>query len=340
MPADSSPGAIAVVRAPRPDEAAAVAELVNRVTAGWLGWPPTSEQGVLARWRARHVDPERDFLVAVTAEGAVRGYAAVFRTRVDRIWTELRTAEDEDVASRLLHDVERRARELAGRVTSGGRIVLRSQVEQNQLAVASVLRRRRYVPVREALRVVIELGSPLPAPEWPAGVAVRGFDPARDARDAHALAMTALADTWEFEPQSFADWYEDWIDAPGFDSSLWTVAEHAGGIVGMAQCRYEPPGSDLGWFELVAVEREWRRRGLGRALVLHALASLRDRGTTQVGLGVDPENPTGAFRVAAAAGGKVAQRFTTFELELARRRRLPALAREVLSRLAARGGRR
>ena len=88
----------------------------------------------------------------------------------------------------------------------------------------------------------------------------------------------------------------------------------------MAQCRYEPPGSDLGWFELLAVDRAWRRRGLGRALLLHALREFHSRGTKSVGLGVDAENPTGALRVAEAAGGTVVQRFTTFERELLRKR--------------------
>ena len=55
--------------------------------------------------------------------------------------------------------------------------------------------------------------------------------------------------------------------------------------------------------------------GVGQA---EALREFHSRGTKSVGLGVDAENPTGALRVAEAAGGTVVQRFTTFERELLR----------------------
>jgi GNAT superfamily N-acetyltransferase len=313
---ESAPGSTAAVRAPRVDEAPAVAALVNAVTADWVGWPPTDEQAVVTRWRAAFTDLERDFRVAVSLDGTVTGYAAVFRTRADRIWTEFRTVEDEDIVSRLLEEVERRAGELSAQAGPGRRVVLRSQVEEDQRAVRHVFGRRGFACVREALRIVIPVDEPPQNPRWPDGISIRPFDARRDAPAVHRLSMTALTDTWEFEPQSFEDWRDDWIHAPGFDPSLWTVAEHSGRIVGLAQCRYERPGSELGWFELLAVDREWRRRGLGRALLLHALAGFHERGTVRVGLGVDAENPTGAFRVATAAGGKVAQRFSTFEFEL------------------------
>jgi ribosomal protein S18 acetylase RimI-like enzyme len=53
----------------------------------------------------------------------------------------------------------------------------------------------------------------------------------------------------------------------------------------------EPYG---GYVDQLAVRRPWRRRGLGRLLLLTALAALRERGCAQAVLGVDSDNQTGA----------------------------------------------
>ena len=45
----------------------------------------------------------------------------------------------------------------------------------------------------------------------------------------------------------------------------------------------------------VATRRPWRGRGLAGALIARSLQALRERGMDIAGLGVDTENPTGAF---------------------------------------------
>ncbi len=58
--------------------------------------------------------------------------------------------------------------------------------------------------------------------------------------------------------------------------------------VGWVAGRVFPDGR--GWVEQLAVARAERGRGLGRALLLHALADLRSRGATSYALGVQAEN--------------------------------------------------
>ena len=45
-----------------------------------------------------------------------------------------------------------------------------------------------------------------------------------------------------------------------------------------------------GWVEQLAVARSARGLGLGRALLLHSLAELHERGATSLALGVQGEN--------------------------------------------------
>jgi ribosomal protein S18 acetylase RimI-like enzyme len=61
------------------------------------------------------------------------------------------------------------------------------------------------------------------------------------------------------------------------------------------------------------VLRPWRRRGLGRALLLQAFAAFRERGLARAALGVDAESLTGANRLYESAGMHVAARFDIYE---------------------------
>ena len=80
-------------------------------------------------------------------------------------------------------------------------------------------------------------------------------------------------------------------------------------IVGVCLCRSEWQGdSTMGWVSVLGVRSSWRRKGLGRALLLQAFAELRALGKRTVGLGVDGLNPTGAVRLYERAGMRVARR--------------------------------
>ena len=52
----------------------------------------------------------------------------------------------------------------------------------------------------------------------------------------------------------------------------------------------------------LGVLRSWRKRGLGRALLIRSMHALRERGMTEVILGVDTDNLTGALRLYEGVG--------------------------------------
>ena len=64
---------------------------------------------------------------------------------------------------------------------------------------------------------------------------------------------------------------------------------------------------------VLGVRRPWRRRGLGRALLLEAFARFRERGCHAAALGVDGENTTGAVRLYESVGMRVAHRADVYE---------------------------
>ncbi len=103
-----------------------------------------------------------------------------------------------------------------------------------------------------------------------------------------------------------------------FDPGLWFLAEAGDDVAGIALCRPRPAEADAGVIRVLGVRRPWRRKGVGRALLLHAFAEFRRRGMRAAVLGVDAESLTGAQRLYASAGMHVARQSDVFELRLDR----------------------
>jgi mycothiol synthase len=129
-----------------------------------------------------------------------------------------------------------------------------------------------------------------------------------DARAVHATLEEAFADQWEPTPVSFDEWWR--VQGIGFDPGLWFVAEDVENIVGALIGRAtvgEASIDDLG------VRAPWRRRGLGRLLLLASFAEFQRRGVRRVELNVDSESLTNATRLYERAGMRVVSEFDHFE---------------------------
>ncbi len=65
------------------------------------------------------------------------------------------------------------------------------------------------------------------------------------------------------------------------------------------------------------MRRDWRRRGIGHALLAHAFGAFAERGLARAGLGVDSESPTGANALYEDVGMSSTSRFDIYERILA-----------------------
>jgi mycothiol synthase len=70
----------------------------------------------------------------------------------------------------------------------------------------------------------------------------------------------------------------------------------------------EALGVQRGWLDSVFTRRNWRRRGLAKALIVRSLHLLRERGMSLAVLGVDAENPSGALGLYESVGFVEVQR--------------------------------
>jgi mycothiol synthase len=275
------------VRAPEPADAPAVLELIVARDIADLGRPDYTLEDVRADWAAPGLDLARDAWI-VEEDGTALGYA-LLDDRGAALITVPPASEDRGVGTALREAAEARALER-------GEALVRQYVPTSNEAARAVLLAAGYWPAYSYYRMRMELAD---APEPPAGVHVRPFSRGPDDAPVHALVEEAMAGVPGNEPRSLESWQAAKVDKEGWDPSLWLLHEDADGLAGVVLCERWDDG--VGYVDYLAVVARARGQGLGRALLLHGLAALRDAGLTVAELSVQGEN-AGATRLYESVG--------------------------------------
>lgn len=303
------PLAEATLRAPTLDDVDAAVAAINAEARRLLGRDDVDRTTVRGWWtQPPPFDLGRDVVLAVDAAGTVVGYGDIGDDASNGavLWLDVRG----NALEPLLAELERRAS--TRRAPDG---VIRTVVAECDTRLRALVEARGYVRFRSSYRMAIDLGDQPLAPHWPAGASVRTAVAGLDDPLLHGLLERAFADHWGFTPTPFPEW-RHWLYEMGTpDPSLWFVADLEGTPVGAALCRPSESGDPgLGWVAQLGVVPEARGRGLGTALLVHALATLRSLGRPRAGLGVDAESTTGAVRLYERVGLRVVERHDRWEL--------------------------
>lgn len=139
-----------------------------------------------------------------------------------------------------------------------------------------------------------DLGQAIAVPIWPRGVGLAPFS-ASIAPKVHALMLLSYAKGGGGVPAQFDRWWAMTRHDPEFDANLCVVATAGGEPVGFALCWSSAFIKDL------VVRPDWRRRGLGTALLQRASILLGMRGHQRIELKVLADN-IAARRVYAHVG--------------------------------------
>ena len=133
------------------------------------------------------------------------------------------------------------------------------------------------------------------------------------------LNGAAFQDHFGYVERPFDEHFEEWShfwDA-NYESGLWILALDGAQIAGVVLCKPSHAGEeDRGWVTTLAARREYRRRGIGMALLYAAFAVFYQRGKQRIGLGVDASSLTGATELYRRAGMQVATHYRLYEKEL------------------------
>jgi mycothiol synthase len=311
------------LRTYRPGDAAAMSQLANRVfEADGVPWrtDPAEQENWLSTANEKF-DPARDtFLVEVDG---------VLVATADSEWVdttdglrEFRMGAMVDpewrrrgIGTWLEHVLEEHLTGLAGRYPSERPVVFGTWVADCETDRIALVRRFGFEPVRYFFDMARPSLDDIEEPVMPVGLELR------------PIRTDQLKQLWDADIEAFMDhWggfdgsnerFEQWKTDPKFDPSLFVVAwdgdEIAGAVINeINEAENAAFHRKRGWLHSVFVRRAWRRRGLGRAIVLRSLQVFRDVGMTSAGLGVDADNPTGALGLYTSTGFEVEMRSAAY----------------------------
>ncbi|MCX6092929.1 MAG: GNAT family N-acetyltransferase [Candidatus Bipolaricaulota bacterium] len=313
-------------RSIRLSDVEALARMFNEDSRRLYGVDQHAAANLETEWRTPGFDLERDTRAIFAPSGEPAGYAEVWDIDPPHVrlwsWGCVRPKErGRGIGSALVAWQDERGRAAVANAPVGTRVSLRQTVSCLDEPAGRLLESNGYDAIRRNYQMRIELDAPTPSPAWPGGVTVRTFDPARDLEPMVDAVRAAFRDHWGYVESplesDLAVWRHIITEEKDFDASLWFLAVRDGDIVAMALCSAkEPEDPDLGYVNTLGVVREWRRQGIGLALLHHAFAELGRRGKKRVGLGVDGSSLTGAVRLYERAGMHVERERRLYEKEL------------------------
>ncbi|HET7828037.1 MAG TPA: GNAT family N-acetyltransferase [Candidatus Limnocylindrales bacterium] len=310
-----------VARHARDDDWDAIAEVVNAARRG--DGVDEVRSGASLRAEYAHLDEvsvERDVIVAHVND-RMAGYAmGVLLERdgclVGEMWGAVRPEDrHQGIGTALWRWNRARLSAAAAADPRPGPRELRSYALDIEAADLALIADQGYVPIRYGFEMRRFLTGPLPQHPLPVGLELRPVVPG-DHRAIWEADAEAFRDHWGHREQTEGDFVARFA-APETNTALWSVAWDGDQVAGSVMTAVfteenEALGVRRGWLEHVSVRRQWRGRGLAKALCADAFRVLREHGMDEAWLGVDGSNPTGALQLYEALGFHVVRRWQAF----------------------------
>jgi ribosomal protein S18 acetylase RimI-like enzyme len=266
-----------------PADAEAIHAVVHARELADVGRPDWT----LADARAALAKPGADGVVVTDDTDAVVAFGLL--NGIDATVAVHPSAEGKGIGTLLRGEVERRA--------SGP--VLRQEVMSANEGAVGLLTTAGYEHEQHYWRMERELSPDEPGPAWPPGVGARALERDGDDRAVYELIAGAMREIPGNTERSF----EEWSARALTDALAPDLSTVAGDMAGVALCQRHPGGE--GYVDYVAVARDWRGRGLGRALLQESFRRFAAEGMTWAVLWVNGANES-ATRLYRGVGMEVA----------------------------------
>jgi mycothiol synthase len=254
-------------RALHEDDARSVCALVRRVEERDTGEAMVDLEDIISDWQRPSFDLAAH-AIGVFEGDALVGCAEVFRGRRAEAHVDLHW-EGRGIGSALAGWTEDLARQ-------GGSGLVGQSVPEGSRG-AALLRVRGYEPLWTSWVLAMPTDRDIAPAQLPLGVRIRAFEVGRDEQAAYRTIEDAFNEWPDRDPAEFDDWAAAVLRRPGFQPwQLLLAVEGDTEVVGVCHLVVS---DDTAWVNQVAVRRDRRGLGLGRALLLEAFAAGRRRGT-------------------------------------------------------------
>ena len=270
-------------------------------------------------------DPFNDAFVALDEDQSVVGHARLDLKNAPRqarfyVHTVVHPDwRDEPIEELLLEQLWNSAQER--RRTLGSKPVqFRTYCAAHQGKRISLFEKLGLHPVRYDLHMVYHPLDNLADPAFPPGIRLRPYARGEDDESTLEVVNAAFADVMDFATVTLED-FRHWIDSPSFRDHLSFVALDAQDIIGLCLCTVGEGRADLigrrdGTIDSLCVRWDYRRRGVGLALLLTSLQAFTRAGLQSATLDTATHNPTEAIRLYQQAGFREAWSWITYGKEM------------------------
>ncbi|MGI8515497.1 MAG: GNAT family N-acetyltransferase [Acidimicrobiia bacterium] len=196
----------------------------------------------------------------------------------------------------LTWTIERGKKSLATAPALQGRFI-RTHVYDFESEAIALFERHGLKPIRYFAELIRSLPEQITTP-IPAGIKIVGWDENRS-EEVRQVMNLAFRDHWGSTPLDEANW-EHRLKRPGrrLDASYLALAN--GQVVGASLNEHYPSDTELtgrldGWIGQLGTHPGFRKRGIASALIEISCEHFRQLGWNHAMIGVDSENPTGAY---------------------------------------------
>lgn len=260
------------------------------------------------------IDLSRAGMIAIAADGdvAAAGYFFHHGDATFAVYAYVHPLHrGRGLGASLVRWAERSARTYPLPAPTDAPIIVRHYPALPDASAQQLLSEQGYASERGFYVMEVALDKEPLLPEWPEGVSVRTFDPDRDEQATFETFEASFQDHWSSMITHAS--FREMTDGDSFDPDLWHLAFAGDEMIGIC---FSKLIDDAGWIDDIGVRWEWRRRGVGLALLHHAFGALYARGGQAVGLSVDAQSLTGAPRLFERAGMQIKRSYILYQKEL------------------------
>ncbi|WP_404469663.1 GNAT family N-acetyltransferase [Sutcliffiella horikoshii] len=282
---------------PTLEHALGVTDLVALCDVEEMGEPDITLSDVLDMWKSIPIDTNA--WIVHTSTNELIGYGFVEETGADRmdtcVFVHLRY-KGLGIGTVLLQKVEERAKVLAK--GKPGKQRLMNQLPFTNMAARNLVKNRGYHFCRlyERMKIVLEKQPQMTL--LPEGVILKTFRPDVDEEALYSIYDETFRDAWGYSKKDATTWIAQ-KKGDGYDPSLWYIVWQNSFPVGFLMSRMQEDGL---FIDLLGVKKEYRKHGIGKAMLQYVFGAAYERKQKTIILYVDSDSLTNANRLYQQVG--------------------------------------
>jgi mycothiol synthase len=291
-----------------------------------FGLDTITKKELLAEWEAPGFELERDSRLIFAPSGALVGFSLLFENKELPVHPQIWSYVHPDwrrlgIGTAILEWAEARAKENLAKIPADARLVLNTRIYGADVSGKELVELNGFTTNRLTVNMFIEFSKQPPQPTLPEGIRIITYNEFNDLREVYRVNHEAFRDHRGFAETDFETGfkqYQHYINNDAhLDFSLWFLAMDGDKLIGFSLCTahsWDDP--DKGWVEDLGVLREYRKRGIAKALLHHSFGEFYKLGFKKVGLNADGSNLTGAVQLYQNVGMRIFRTWHAYEKEL------------------------